>query len=101
VISGLGNRSDPRPDQERLLCVVVDSLSRSATIKGVRRGTEINVHRVHSAPTTLATKTDQEDTKARGLVHLATNRRPMTPSRRPSPTPGRPPHRLKVYPRNL
>jgi hypothetical protein len=51
-------------------------------------------------PQTLATKTDQEDAEARGLVHLTTNRRPSTPNRRSSPTPYRPPRRLKVYPCN-
>jgi hypothetical protein len=38
VISGSGNRSDPRPDQGRLPCVAVDPLSRSATIKRGQAG---------------------------------------------------------------
>jgi hypothetical protein len=38
VISGSGNRSDPRPDQGRLPCMTVGPLSRSATIKGGQAG---------------------------------------------------------------
>jgi hypothetical protein len=34
VISGSGNRSNPRPDWGRLPCMAVSPLSRSATIKG-------------------------------------------------------------------
>jgi hypothetical protein len=34
VISGSGNRSNPRPDRGRLPCMAVDPLSHSATIKG-------------------------------------------------------------------
>jgi hypothetical protein len=51
-ISGSVFRSETYPDRGRLSCMVVGSLSRSATIKGeVSRGTETNVRRAHSAPT--------------------------------------------------
>jgi hypothetical protein len=52
VISGSGNRSNPRPDRGRLPCMAVGPLSRSATIKrGASRGTGTNVRRAHGAPT--------------------------------------------------
>jgi hypothetical protein len=101
MISGLGNRSDPRPDRGRLSCMAVDPLSRSAIIKEGQAGAREPTFTMPTVPPqTLATKTDQEGTEARGLVHLATNRRSSTLNRRPSPTPCHPPHRLKVYPCN-
>jgi hypothetical protein len=45
---------------------------------GASRGMGTNIRRAHSAPKTLATKTDQEGAEARGLAHLTTNRRPST-----------------------
>jgi hypothetical protein len=61
VISGLVNRSDPRPDRGRLSCMAVDPLSHSATIKeghvGAREPT-FTVPTVH--PQTLATQSDRE-----------------------------------------
>jgi hypothetical protein len=81
--------------------MAVGPLSHSATIKGEQAGAREPTFTVPTVPPqTLATKTDQEDAEARGLVHLATNRRPPTPNRRLSPTPCRPPRQLKVYPRN-
>jgi hypothetical protein len=75
VISGLGNRSDPRPDRGRLLCMAVGPLSRSATIKGGHAGAREPTFTVPTvSPQTLAKKTDQEGAEARGFVHLATNR---------------------------
>jgi hypothetical protein len=38
VISGSGNRSDPRPDRGRLPCMAVGPLSHIATIKGGQAG---------------------------------------------------------------
>jgi hypothetical protein len=79
VISGLGNRSDPRPDRGCLPCMAVGPLSRSATIKGGHVGAREPTFTVPTVPPqTLATKTDQEGAEARVLVHLATNHRPMT-----------------------
>jgi hypothetical protein len=103
VISESRNRSDPRPDQERLPCMVVGPLSRSATIKGGQVGVQEPTFVVPTVPPqTLATKIDQEGTEARGLSHLASDTRPPTvdPRLRPSPTPCLPSLRLKVYPRN-
>jgi hypothetical protein len=103
VISGSGNRSDPRPDRGRLPCMAVGPLSHSTTIKGGQAGARKPTFAVPTVPPqTLATKTDQEGAEERGLAHLATNRRPLTVDSRlrPSPTPCRPPHRLNVYPRN-
>jgi hypothetical protein len=86
------SESNTHPDRGRLPCMAVAPLSCSATIKGgAHWGMGTNVSTV--PPQTLATKTDQESAEARGLVHLATNRRP-------SPTPCRPPRRFKVYPCN-
>jgi hypothetical protein len=79
VISGSGNRSDPRSDRGRLPCMAVCPLSRSATIKGGQaRAREPMFTMPTVPPQTLVTKTDQEGAEARGLVHLATNRRPLT-----------------------
>jgi hypothetical protein len=79
VISGSGNRSDPRPDRGRLPCMAVGPLSHSATIKGGQAGAREPRFTVPTVPPqTLATKTDQEGAEARGLVHLTTNRRPPT-----------------------
>jgi hypothetical protein len=103
VISGLGNRSDSRPDRGRLPCMAVGPLSRSATIKGGQAGAREPTFVVPTEPPqTLVTKTDQEGAEARGLAHLTTNRRPPTVDSRlrPSPTPCRPPRWLKIYPRN-
>jgi hypothetical protein len=81
VIFGSGNRSDPRLDRERLSCMVVDPFSRSATIKGGQAGAREPTFTVPTVPPqTLATKTDQESAEARGLVHLASDRRPSTPT---------------------
>jgi hypothetical protein len=79
VISRSGNRSDPRPDRERLPCMAVGPLSRRATIKGGQAEAHEPTFAVPTVPPqTLATKTDQEGAEARGLAHLATNRRPST-----------------------
>jgi hypothetical protein len=84
VISGLGNRSDPRPDRGRLPCMLVGPLSRSATIKGGQAGAREPTFTVPTLPPQiLATKTDQEGAEARRLVHLATNRRPPTVDSQP------------------
>jgi hypothetical protein len=81
--------------------MTVAPLSRSVTIKEGQAGVREPRFTMPTVPTqTLATKTDQEGAEARGLVRLATNRRPTTPNRRPSPTPCRPPRRPMVYPRN-
>jgi hypothetical protein len=37
--------------------------------RGARRGTGTNVHHVHSAPQTLASRSDREGTEARGTAH--------------------------------
>jgi hypothetical protein len=103
VISPSGNRSDPRPDRGRLLYMAVDPLSRSTIIKRGQVRAREPTFVVPTVPTqTLATKTDQESAEARGLTHLATNRRPPTVDsrRQPSPTTYRPPRRLKVYQHN-
>jgi hypothetical protein len=39
--------------------------------KGARRSTETNVHRVHSAPQTLASRSDPEGAEVRGTAHCA------------------------------
>jgi hypothetical protein len=39
--------------------------------RGARRGTGTNVHRVHSAPQTLASQSDREGVEARGTAHCA------------------------------
>jgi hypothetical protein len=51
VISGLGNRSDPRPNRGRLPCMTVDSVSRSATIKGGHAGAREPTFTVPQCPT--------------------------------------------------
>jgi hypothetical protein len=67
MISGLGNRSDPRPDQGRLLCMSVGPLSRSVTIKRGAREPTFAVSTV--PPQTLATQSDREGAEARGTAH--------------------------------
>jgi hypothetical protein len=58
--------------------MAMSSLSRSATIKG---GAQVPMFTVPTVlPQTLVTKTDQEGAEARGLVHLAAERRPSTPN---------------------
>jgi hypothetical protein len=75
VISGSGNRSDPRPNRGPLSCMAVGLLSRSVTIKGGQAGARKPMFTVPTVPPqTLATKTDQEGAEARGLAHLVTNR---------------------------
>jgi hypothetical protein len=60
VISGLGNRSDPRPNRGRLPCMTVDSVSRSATIKGGHAGAREPTFTVPTVPPqTLATQSDR------------------------------------------
>jgi hypothetical protein len=79
VISGSGNRSNPRPDRGRLSRMAVGPLSRSATIKGGQAEAREPMFAVPTVPPQiLATKTDQEGAEARGLTHLATNSRPPT-----------------------
>jgi hypothetical protein len=74
--------------------MTVDPLSRSATIKRGHVGAQEPTFTVPTVPPQiLATKTDQEGAEARGLVHLASNRRPPLPPCRPS-------RRIKVYPYN-
>jgi hypothetical protein len=74
VISGSENRSNLRPDRGRLPCMVVDPLSRSATIKGGQAGAQEPTFIVPTVPPqTLTTKTDQRGAEARGLVHLASD----------------------------
>jgi hypothetical protein len=85
VISGSGNRSDPRSDRGRLPCMAVGPFSHSATIKGGQAGArEPRFTMPTVPPQTLATKTDQEGAEARGLVHLTTNRQPPTDDSQPS-----------------
>jgi hypothetical protein len=79
VISGLRNRSDPRPDRGRLPCMAVGPLSRSATIKGGQAGAREPTFAVPTVPPqTLTPKTDQRGAEARGLTHLASDRQPTT-----------------------
>jgi hypothetical protein len=55
VISGSGNRSDPRPDRGRLSCMSVGPLSRSATIKGVQAGAREPTFTVLTVPSQTLT----------------------------------------------
>jgi hypothetical protein len=81
VISGLGNRSDPRPDRGRLPYMVVGPLSRSATIKGgVSRGTGTNVRCAHSALTNPNDLRPIKGAMKRGDWLTS----PPTPDRRPT-----------------
>jgi hypothetical protein len=50
VISGSGNRSDPRSDRGRLPCMTVGPLSRSATIKGGQAGAREPTFAVPTVP---------------------------------------------------
>jgi hypothetical protein len=82
VISGWGNRSDPRPDRGRLPCMAVGPISRSATIKGGHAGAREPTFTVPTVPPqTLATQSDREGAEARGTAHYASDRRPPTPNR--------------------
>jgi hypothetical protein len=50
VISGSGNRSDPRPDRGRLSCMAVGPILRSATIKGEQAGAREPTFTVPTVP---------------------------------------------------
>jgi hypothetical protein len=79
MISGLGNQSDPRPDQGRLPCMAVGPLLRSATIKGGHAGARERTFTVPTVPPqTLATQSDHKGAEARGTAHYAADHRLLT-----------------------